>query len=72
MIDVVKLPQMKHLRERAALSQQELADKARVSRVTVARVEACLDNPQPRTIRKLAAALGVAPQMLMEQEADPV
>ncbi len=62
----MKLPRLKRARERAALSQEELAKKAGVSRVTVARVEACLDDPQPRTVRKLAAALGVEPEALME------
>jgi transcriptional regulator with XRE-family HTH domain len=66
---VVKLARLKRARERAALSQEELAKKAGVSRVTVARVEACLDDPQPRTVRKLAAALGVEPEALMEREA---
>jgi transcriptional regulator with XRE-family HTH domain len=65
---VVKLAKLKRARERAALSQEELAKKAGVSRVTVARVEACLDDPQPRTVRKLAAALGVEPEALMEAD----
>jgi transcriptional regulator with XRE-family HTH domain len=63
---VVKLARLKRARERAALSQAELARKAGVSRVTVARVEALLDEPQPRTVRKLAQALGVAPADLMD------
>jgi transcriptional regulator with XRE-family HTH domain len=67
---VVKLARLKRARERAALSQAELAKKAGVSRVTVARVEALLDEPQPRTVRKLAQALGVAPAHLMDHSDD--
>ena len=65
---VVKLARLKRARERAALSQGELAKKAGVSRVTVARVEALLDEPQPRTIRKLAQALGLGPAELMDRD----
>jgi transcriptional regulator with XRE-family HTH domain len=60
---------VKRAQERAALSQQELAKKAGVSRVTVARVEAFLDDPQLRTVLKLAEGLGVEPDALMEPEA---
>jgi transcriptional regulator with XRE-family HTH domain len=67
---VVKLARLKRARERAALSQAELARKAGVSRVTVARVEALLDEPQPRTVRKLAQALGMAPADLMDRSDD--
>jgi transcriptional regulator with XRE-family HTH domain len=67
---VVKLARLKRARERAALSQAELARKAGVSRVTVARVEGLLDEPQPRTVRKLAQALEVAPADLMDQSDD--
>jgi transcriptional regulator with XRE-family HTH domain len=67
---VVKLARLKRARERAALSQAELARKAGVSRVTVARVEALLDEPQPRTVRKLAQALEVAPADLMDHSDD--
>jgi DNA-binding XRE family transcriptional regulator len=66
----VKLARLKRARERAALSQAELARKAGVSRVTVARVEGLLDEPQPRTVRKLAQALEVAPADLMDQSDD--
>jgi transcriptional regulator with XRE-family HTH domain len=52
------------LRLAAALSQRELAKKAGVSYVTVARLEGGR-NAHPRTIRKLAAALKVSPGELM-------
>lgn len=65
---VVKLTRLRHLRERAALSQVELAEKAGVARATLVLIEACKREPQPRTIRRLAEALGVAPADLMPPE----
>ncbi len=64
---MVKLTRLKSHRERQALTQAELAKKAGISRVTVARVEACLDDPYPSTVRKLADALGVKPAALMNR-----
>jgi transcriptional regulator with XRE-family HTH domain len=60
-----KLTQLRAIRERKALTQQELADKAGLSRVAVVRVEAGASEPYPSTIRKLAAALEVEPSDLM-------
>lgn len=59
-----KLPRLRQHRERAALSQQELAKAAGVSRVTVVRVENGEDT-YPATARKLASALNVMPSDLM-------
>jgi DNA-binding XRE family transcriptional regulator len=56
------------LRFRKALTQQELADKAGITRATLSRLEAGAENPYPSTVRKLAAALGVQPDALMEPE----
>jgi transcriptional regulator with XRE-family HTH domain len=64
--DVVKLTRLRAIRERKALSQRELAAKAGVSPVTVARIETGQDEPYPSTVRKLAAALGVEPAELMD------
>jgi len=63
---VVKLVRLRFWRERKALTQQQLADKAGITRVTVARVEAGLEQPYPTTVRKLADALEVGPEDLME------
>ncbi len=65
---VVKLPRLRAVRERRALSQRELAELAGVSRVTVIRIESGLDDPYPSTVRKLANALGVEPSDLMAAE----
>ena len=53
---------LKELREDRALSQGELAKAAGVHRHTVLRLENDQGGAQPRTIRKLAAALGVEPK----------
>ncbi len=60
-----KLPKLRWHRERQALSQEELAKVAGVSRVTITRVESGEDT-YPQTARKIAAALGVQPAELME------
>ena len=64
---VVKLTRLRAIRERKALTQDELADLAGVSRQTVVKIERGLE-PRPPTIRKLARALGVEPADLMEPE----
>jgi transcriptional regulator with XRE-family HTH domain len=59
------LPKLRQYRERAALTQDELAKKAGTTRSTIMRLENGADSPYPATIRKLAAALNVEPQDLM-------
>jgi transcriptional regulator with XRE-family HTH domain len=63
---VVKLARLRMWRERKALTQQQLAGRAGITRVTVARVEAGLEEPYPTTVRKLANALGLEPEDLMD------
>jgi transcriptional regulator with XRE-family HTH domain len=67
---MVKLSRLRSLRERRALTQRELAELAGVSRATLISLEAGRDNPYPTTVRKLAKALGVAPDALMEPDED--
>jgi transcriptional regulator with XRE-family HTH domain len=55
-------------RLRRALSQQELADFADVSRNVIINVERGYPLPRPKTIRKLAAALDVPLAELTEGE----
>jgi transcriptional regulator with XRE-family HTH domain len=62
---VVKLTRLRTWRERKALTQDELAELAGVSRQTVVKLEGGLE-PRPPTIRKLAKALGVEPSELMD------
>ena len=55
---------LKELREDRTLSARELADLACVHYHTVLRLENDKGGAHPRTIRKLAAALGVEPREL--------
>ena len=59
---------LKRERERALLTQQELAELADVGYPTVSRIENDHVEPQFRTIRKLAKALGVTPADLVTEE----
>jgi transcriptional regulator with XRE-family HTH domain len=66
MLRMVKLARLKLVRQRKALTQRQLAEKAGVNRVTITRLEGGKDKPFPTTVRKLANALGVEPEDLME------
>ena len=55
------------MRERAALSQAELAAKAGVAKPTVIDLELGRSEARPSTVRKLADALGCQPVELMEE-----
>ena len=57
------MPTLKELRAKAFLTQEELAAKAKVSRSTIAVLEAGAHSraPRARTIRRLAKALGCEP-----------
>jgi len=51
------------------LSQRELAEKAGLSPTTILKLESDrVDEPHPRTIRKLADALKVDPDELVREE----
>lgn len=65
----VALPNLRAVRERALLSQAELAAKSKVSRFTIQRIEARGGLVRGITARSLARALGVKPQELMEPDA---
>jgi transcriptional regulator with XRE-family HTH domain len=65
---LLKTPRLRELRERAALSQEDLAKKAGVARATIADLEADKRPARPSTRRKLAEALGVEPAELMDFE----
>jgi transcriptional regulator with XRE-family HTH domain len=59
----VEVPRLREWRIRRALSQEELAHRARVSRTTVIKLEGGRDA-WPQTVRKLATALRVDPEDL--------
>ncbi len=60
----MELTRLVQWRQRAALTQRELASMARVTQMTVWRAEHGKDV-RPTTIRKLAKALKVKPAELM-------
>ena len=64
-VDVAKL---RELRRRRVLTLEELAQKAGVGRNTIWRLEHGVMGAQPRTIRKLAKALGVEPEDLVKTD----
>jgi transcriptional regulator with XRE-family HTH domain len=66
-VDAVKL---RELRRRRVLTLDELAEKADVGRNTIWRLEHDVMGAQPRTIRKLAKALGVEPEDLVAEVDD--
>jgi transcriptional regulator with XRE-family HTH domain len=63
------LTRLRSLRERQVLSQRDLAEKARISPATVVRAE----KGEPMrylTTRKLADALGITPEELVDRAQD--
>jgi transcriptional regulator with XRE-family HTH domain len=56
---------IKQVRQRKVWGQAELARKAGVSVNTLYRIEAEQHVPRPATIRKIAEALGVEPEVLV-------
>jgi transcriptional regulator with XRE-family HTH domain len=60
--------QLKRLRQQQALSLRDLARRSGVAYDTINRLELGKQDAQPRTIRRLAEALGVQPKELMKGE----
>ena len=60
---------LKRLREQRALSLSDLARMAKLSRVTINRIENSKQKPMPKTIRKLAQALRVRVEDLTSEQA---
>jgi HTH-type transcriptional regulator, competence development regulator len=59
---------VRRLREERFLSPSELAEKAGISRNTLYRIESGQFAAYPKTVRKLAEALGVEPTDLVTME----
>ena len=59
---------LRKFRELRALSQRELAARAKLSVTTINRIETGQRKPIPRTVRKLAGALGVSPEELLSEQ----
>jgi transcriptional regulator with XRE-family HTH domain len=66
---VVKIgAQLRQARERALLTQEELAARADVQPLTISRIETDKVEPRFRTIRRLADALGMDPKELVGED----
>jgi transcriptional regulator with XRE-family HTH domain len=63
-----KLTRLHQLREDHFLTQGELAERSGVSRQTINRIEQGEIEPRFRTIRQIAAALGVEPRELVGKQ----
>jgi transcriptional regulator with XRE-family HTH domain len=61
----IPLPYLREIRQSRGLSQRDLGELAKVSSGTVYRLENGLRGAYPGTVRKLATALGVAPDALL-------
>jgi transcriptional regulator with XRE-family HTH domain len=63
---------LREARERAKLTQEQLAELAEVDQTTISRLETDPDpNPTMRTIKRLAKALKIAPSELRFSEPQP-
>lgn len=60
---------LKRLRRKAGFSQEALAAKAGISRVTIARLEAGEQDPHYETLRTLAQGLGLPLERLLVDDA---
>ena len=63
----VDTQKLKELRRRRVLSMRELEELSGVSHNTIWRIESGRQEAHPRTIRKLAQALGVEPEELLKK-----
>ncbi len=59
------LPHLRSFRQRAVMSQEQLAEKSGVVRDTISKLETGQRKTYPSTIRKLAAGLEVEPRLLL-------
>jgi transcriptional regulator with XRE-family HTH domain len=59
---------LREVRERRLLTQAELAERAGLTEATVNRIERGIHEPRISTVRRLAEALKVEPEELIEQE----
>jgi transcriptional regulator with XRE-family HTH domain len=64
----VNVRKLRELRQRRVLTLKELEERSGVAYNTIWRLENGRTGAQPRTLRKLAAALGVEPEELVKVE----
>jgi transcriptional regulator with XRE-family HTH domain len=63
----VNVQRLKELRRERVLSLRELEEKSGVSYNTIWRLEDGRQGAHPRTVRRLAEALGVEPKELIQE-----
>ena len=63
----VNVERLKELRRERVLSLRELEEKSGVSYNTIWRIEDGRQGAHPKTVRKLAEALGVRPSELIKE-----
>jgi transcriptional regulator with XRE-family HTH domain len=64
----IPLPGLAADRRRRGLTQRQLGELASVAHTTVQRLESLKRGAYPQTLRKLASALGIAPEELLQGE----
>jgi transcriptional regulator with XRE-family HTH domain len=62
---------LRAVRERRLMTQDELAAKAKVAQTTISAIEQGKQEPRVTTVRKLAAAMGVEPEELIDTKERP-
>ena len=62
------LPALAAHRRKKGLTQRQLGELASVAHTTVQQLESLSRGAYPQTLRKLATALGVAPEELLQGE----
>ena len=61
----MELPHLRGLRQRAVLSQEQLAERSGVARDTISKLETGQRRAYPVTVQKLAPGLEVEPRLLL-------
>ena len=64
----ILLPALAAHRRRRGLTQRQLGELAGVAHTTVQKLETLQRGAYPKTLRKLASALGLAPEDLLQGE----
>ena len=66
----IPLPGLRAARQRLGLTQRQLAARAGTGQQTICKLETLRRGAYPRTLQKLAAALGVSPADLVDDRVD--
>ena len=74
MYDITAAPIVRYVRERAALTQRELAERAGTTQAVVSRIESGDTNPSVETLRRVVEAAGFQLQLKVVERrvSDPV